>query len=414
MTGIVIIGGGIAGYEAAINARKTDPKADILMLTEEEHPLYTACALADYVSGEIPRQRLFLANLEDYKKNNIEIMFSTRVNRWIPDTSTITGNDKEVRYDKLIIATGSRPFFPPIPGTGLKGVHTLKTLHDADMLRQQLGTNAVVVGSGPVGIESAIALQEIGFHVTIIEQLNGVMPLLFDRALSESLAFRMNNKGIELCLGEKALEITGVNSVEGIRTNQRTIPADTVVFAIGMRPEVELAKSGSVALGDSGGIKVDESMQTNLKGVYACGDCVEFYSNTTKQSGLQMLWNNARIQGRVAGTNAAGGSMRYPGNIAITNVDVFDQPAASIGVTSSAIPEDELKTLHRKGPSGELFLVLKQGRLYGVQAIGCTDRLGGLLGALIRRDQLAGRQQQHKAGFHQWAIRSISRELAAL
>ena len=414
MTVIAVIGGGIAGYEAAMSARKTDPKVRIIILTEEKHPLYTACALADYVCGDLPRQRLFLAGLEDYQNNNIEMLFSTKVTAWNPANATIVGTDREIKYDKLIIATGSRPFIPPIPGTGLNGVHTLKTLHDADKLRRQQGRYAVVVGSGPVGIESAIALQENGFHVTIIEQLNGVMPLLFDRALSESLAGRMNSRGIELCLGEKALEITGAGKVEGIKTDQRTIPADTVVFAIGMRPEVELAKAGSVALGDQGGIKVDEQMQTNLEGIYACGDCVEFYSKTTNKSGLQMLWNNARIQGRIAGANAAGAAKHYPGNVAITNVDIFDQPAASIGVTSAAIPEDELKTLHRKGPSGELYLVLKQGRLYGVQAIGCTDRLGGLLGALIRRDQLAGAPLHKKAGFHQWALRSLSRELASL
>ena len=414
MTVIAVIGGGIAGNEAAISARRTDPKARIVMITEEEHPLYTACALADYVCGEMPRERLFLARSEDYAKNNIEARFSIRVSAWDPVAFTLVGNDIGIRYDKLILATGSRSFIPPIPGTKLEGVHTLKTLRDADLLRRQQGKHAVVVGSGPVGIEAAIALRQNGFQVTIIEQLNGVMPLLFDRELSAALGNRMSSRGIELCLGERALEISGVHKVEGVTTDQRSLPADAVVFAIGMRPEVELAKAGSVALGDHGGIKVDEWMQTNQVGVYACGDCVEFYSNTTRQSGLQMLWNNARIQGRIAGANAAGATMRYPGNIAITNVDVFDEPAAAVGLMSSRIPEDELKTLHRKGPSGELLLVLKQDRLCGVQAIGCTQRLGGLLGALIRRDRLAGTPLYKKAGSHQWAIRSMSRELAAL
>ena len=411
---IAIIGGGIAGFEAAVSARKTDPRAGIIMITEEEHPLYTACALADYVCGDIPRQKLFLARGEDYERHNIAIRFSTRVNAWDPAAGILVANDSEIRYDKLIIATGSRPFIPPIPGTGLKGVHTLKTLRDADLLKQQQGTQAVVVGSGPVGIEAAIALQQNGFRVTIIEQLHGIMPLLFDRELSGSLGARMHGRGIDLCLGERAREIAGVNKVEGIRTDQRTIPADAVVFAIGMRPEVELAKAGTVALGDQGGIKVDEFMQTSLEGVYACGDCVEFYSHTTKQRGLQMLWNNARMQGRIAGANAAGAARRYSGNVAITNVDVFDQAAAAVGLTSFQVSQGELKTVHRKGHTGELYLVFESNRLAGVQAIGDTRRLGGLLGAIMRGDELAGRALTGKPRPARWPLRNLGKELAAL
>jgi NADH oxidase (H2O2-forming) len=415
MTVIAIIGGGIAGNEAAVSARKQDPGAEITLLTEEPHPLYTACALADYVCGDLPRERLFLARLEDYERNRIDTLFSTPVSSWDPAEQALQFNgDTRLTYDRLILATGSRPFIPPIPGTHLNGVHTLKTLQDADRLKQQNGRQAVVVGSGPVGIESAIALKENGFRVTIIEQLDGILRLLFDRELSHSLGRRMLDQDVDLCLGETAIEIYGDRKVEGIKTDQREIPADTVVFAIGMRPEVTLAKAGGVALGDRGGITVDERMETSLPGVYACGDCVEYYCGTLKQTGLHMLWNNARLQGRIAGANAAGASRRYAGNVVITNVNVFDDAAAAIGLTSAQVPEEECKVLHRKGPAGELYLVLQKNRLTGAQAIGCTDRLGSLMGVMMRGDELDRPTVGAGVKPQQWALRSVSRELSNL
>lgn len=413
MNRIIIIGGGIAGNEAAMSARKTDPNVKILIINEEEHPLYSACALADYVSGNLARERLFLKRSRDYEDYRIDTMFDAKVTGWRADERILLLKDGEISYGKLIIATGSRAFIPPIPGTGLVGVYTLKTLRDADMLKNQPGKNAVVVGSGPVGIETAIALAHKGFKVTIIEQLYGVLPLLFDRELSMSLNKRLSDRGIELCLGERALEISGNSRVEGIRTEQRTIPADTVVFAIGMRPEVELAKLGGVKLGDQGGIKVNESMLTSVENVYACGDCVEYYNSTTKQTGLYMLWNNARIQGRVAGTNAAGGKTQYSGNISITNVNFYEDAAASIGRTSSQIPEDELEVIHKSGPSGEFFLVLQKDRLSGVQAIGCTERVGGLLGSVIRGDKISHTPFYQDVKRQHWALRDMQKEFSA-
>lgn len=414
MTVIAIIGGGIAGNEAAATARKTDPEARILLINEEEHPLYTPCALADYVCGDLPRERLFLTRMEDYERNKIETLFSAPVHGWAPDRRTLNLDDRQLSYDRLILATGSRPFIPPIPGTKLTGVHTLKTLQDADRLRQQTGKHAVVIGSGPIGIETAIALKEKGFRVTIVEQLDGVLRLLFDRELSQSLGQRMLAREIDLCLGEKAVEICGHERVEGVKTNQRELAADTVVFAIGMRPETALATSAGVELGAHKGIRVNEKMETSLPGVYACGDCVEYYSSTLKQTGLHMLWNNARIQGRIAGANAAGAARRYSGNIVITNVNVFDDAAASIGLTSAQVPEDERKVLHRIGPSGELYLVLQKNRLSGVQAIGCTGRLGSLMGVMVRGDALGDMSIPDDVKRQQWALRSLNRELSQL
>lgn len=409
MATIAIIGGGIAGYAAAFHARKTDPGAGIVIVNAEEHPLYSACALADYVRGDIPRERLFLARHEDYRKNDIETLFSTRVQGWHTGDRKLQLSDRELSYDRLIIATGSRPYIPPIPGTNLPGVYTLKTLWDADRLKNRAGKRAAVIGSGPVGIETAIALRQKGYEVSIIEQLKGVLPLLFDPELSRSLSERLHDRGINLRLGEKAVAIYGNGKVEGLKTNQRSIPADTVVFAIGMRPEVDLARAGQIRLGAHGGISVNEKMQTSIDGVYACGDCVEYYNTTTKQTGLYMLWNNARIQGRVAGTNAAGGNSRYAGNLSITNVNVYEDAAASIGLTSAQIPADELGVIHKSGPAGEIHLVLQKDRLAGVQAIGCTERVGGLIGSVIRGDKVTGTIFDATTRRPQWALRSLSK-----
>ena len=416
MSVIAILGSGIAGEEAANTARTTDPEARVLIVTEEPQPLYSACVLADYVAGEIPRQRVLLRSLEDYNKAGIELLLSKKVLGWSPDQRILYLKDQDLSYDRLVLATGSRPFVPPLQGVEKEGVLPLKTLKDADLLRQARGKSAVVVGTGPVGIEAAIALKRKGWEVVMVELLDRILPRIFDAPLACSLKSRLEVEGIQVLLTERVIEMLGGNGVEAVRTDLRTIPAELVLLVIGMKPEVELAKKGGLNLGPSGGIEVDESLSTSFQGVWACGDCVESRDRITGKKGLFMLWNNARMQGKVAGGNAAGANHHYHGSLNVTTVSIFHETAASLGVLASDLQEGESKSIHRKGPWGELWLVLQDDRLVGVQAIGKTERVGGLLGLLLKGGDLKGLTGKiaHMGKGDLWALRGVQRDLIRL
>ncbi|OHE21329.1 MAG: hypothetical protein A2X95_03590 [Syntrophobacterales bacterium GWF2_56_9] len=191
MNVIAIVGNGIAGTEAADAARRTDPHARVIMVTKEPYPLYSACILADYIADRIPRQRVFLRTAEDYARAGIELMLARPVLDWSPERHMLYFDDGALRYDRLVIATGSRPLIPPVPGIEKDGFVALKTLRDADLLRMAHGKNAVVVGTGPVGIEAAIALRHRGWSVSVVEMLDRVLPRLFDLPLANTLKNRL-------------------------------------------------------------------------------------------------------------------------------------------------------------------------------------------------------------------------------
>jgi len=410
-TNIVIVGNGIAGDEAAFSSKKTNPRANVVLVTREPYPLYSACVLADYIAGTIPRNRVFLKKKEEYYDAGIKLLLSTEVSGWDTEKTFLQINNKKLFYDKLILATGSRTFIPQIHGADKKGVYSLKSLADADLIRNAGGNIAVVVGSGPVGIEVSVALQKRGYSVILIELLNHILPYLFDPSLSETIRMLLEKEKIEVRTGERVLEIMGNNHVKKIKTDKEIIQCDIIVLVAGMRSEVTLAKEEGIELGMTGCIKVNDAMQTSKDNVWACGDCIESSDRLTGQRGSFMLWNNARLQGRTAGINAAQGNVRYQGSINVTNVNIFNTAVAAIGSLSVNLHDDKVKVIHRKGHNGELMLVFKEENLIGAQAIGCINAIGGLLKILLRKDEIKniikGKQNQL---IEYWGIRGFIRE----
>ena len=414
---IIVVGSGIAGDEAAHAACRTDPEAKVIMITGESHPLYSACVLADYVAGHISRDRVFLRTTGEYAGSGIDIQLSQRVIDWFPDQRMLRLKDRELGYDSLILATGSQALIPPLHGAGKKGVITLKTIGDADLIKEkQGGTHAVIVGSGPVGIEASLALRHLGWKVWIVELLERVLPRLFDAPIAALIKAELEERGIRVRPGERLMEILGEDHVEGVRTDRRTLKADLVLLVIGMKPEVSLAKKGGLALGPAGGIEVNEYMVSTRPDVWACGDCVESRDRLTGRTGLFMLWNNARLQGRAAGINAAGGACKYRGSLNITTVNLINQAAASVGFLAGDLPEGESQSLTRYGPSSAFNLIMRKGKIVGAQALGHTERVGGLLGLLLRggdlRDRLMGKYSSSR--LESWPLRGLENEITQI
>jgi NADH oxidase (H2O2-forming) len=370
----VVVGNGIAGLTAAQAVRRLDKEAGITIISEEPHPTYSPCVLPDYLTGEIAREKVFVREYQDYSRENLQLITSERAIALDPDRKKIILQAKSIDYDRLILSTGSKPTSPPIRGTRRGGVFTFKSIEDGDRICGWKGHTAVVIGSGPIGVEVSVALKARGYRVFLIELLDRILPQVFDEYPACLIKNALKNMDIDVGTQEKVIEILGENRVEGVLSDRRRIECDTVILATGMRPEKGFVE-GILEQGRFGGIKVNDRMGTSVKDVYACGDCVETQSLIDGQPMLSLLWHSARQQGEVAGSNAAGLLRTYPGSLNITGVEISGLKAISIGSIGASV-DSGLDLIEVKRNRGYRRLVLSKEVLVGVQSIDWDEDLG--------------------------------------
>jgi NADH oxidase (H2O2-forming) len=386
---VVILGNGVAGNSTGSIIRRFDNDADITIVSRENYPEYSACAIPHYLAGNISRKKLFLKTGKDYIREKIKTVFGQEVTGIEPEHKRILLDSTKLEYNKLIIATGSTPIVPPLRGINLNGVFTLKSPGDADNILTYGGTTAVVIGSGPVGVEASIALKKQGLQVYLIEVMDRILPRLFDEKPSSILRNIIEENGIRVVTGERVLSIEGSNRVEGIVTDGSQIECDMVLLGAGMRPNVELARQSGINIGEKGGITIDDNMMTSFDDIYACGDCVEAKDKVTGENTLSLLWHNAVQQGEVAGYSCSGIPRKYPGSDSITSLDVFDSHAVSFGYTKAeAGRTEEVEIAESSADENYYSLVISGGRLIGAQSIGNSQDMGALRCLMLRCDDL--------------------------
>lgn len=377
---MVIIGNGVAGNSAVSAIREVRKDAEIAVISEEVFPEYSACVLPDYLAGEIERDRIFLKSLDNYQQENIKTIFGHKVVTIDTHEKKVTLDDKrKIPYHKLIIATGGKPAIPPVEGFSQRGVFTLKSVDDVDKISHHQMEEVVVVGSGPIGMEATVALRKRGYKVWCIELLDWILPKVFDKKPSHIIKKVAEEKGVKVLVGEKVVKILGRGGVEGVLTDKRKIKCDAVILAIGMRPNVDLAKKTGIKTGEAGGIKVNDQMMTRVKDVYACGDCVETEDPVTGEPTLILLWHNARRQGKIAGYNCAGFPRRYAGSTSVVSLDVFDTFASSIGDPAADFENGEVEVIEKETEDFYYRMVVVDGAIAGAQSIGKIEDMGILL-----------------------------------
>ena len=389
---VVIIGNGVAGNTAASTIRQLDKEANITIVSEEPFVEYSACALPHYIAGEYGRRKLFLRTKKSYSDEKIKAVLGQKVTGIDPKTKQVvlTGG-KSLPYDKLVIATGSRPVIPPIPGVNLNGVFTLKSPDDADRILAGMGKTVVLIGSGPIGVETSIALKKRGLDVYIIEFIDRIMPKIFDPKPSAMVKDILEKNGIKVFTGERVTAITGEGKVAGVTTDKRQIACDEVIMGVGMRPNTELAQQAGITLGSLRAIAVDRQMKTNLDDIYACGDCIQTRDMATGKETMSPLWHNAKRQGMIAAYNCCGIHKIYPGSESITSLDVYGTHAASFGrVEADPGLEEKVTVTERVARDGDYYrLIVSDGKIVGAQSLGNARDMGALLYALIKREPLA-------------------------
>ena len=385
----VVIGSGVAGNEAAETLKKHSPESRVLLLSREPFPSYSACALPDFLAGWASREKLFIKSFDQYREEGIETRFNETVESIDLEKKRLICSETDVSYDTLIIATGSSALVPPLPGSRLEGNHVLKSMADMDTLSQVPARQVVVIGSGNIGMEAAEAMHLKGCQVTVVELLDRIMPKVFDPPASAFLQRAVESHGIRVLCSEKVEAILGDEQVHGVQTSHREIPCDTVIWAVGVRQNTQLAKEAGLEIGELGGILVDKGMHTSHTGVFACGDCVQTVDQITGAPSLSLLWPSARQQGRIAACNALGKNLEYEGAFTVVMEEICGLPSVSLGRIAEAVNPDALDLLEFEDDTHYRRVVLDNGIVAGYQNVGIPRGAGSMLFMIKNQVSLA-------------------------
>ncbi len=395
---IVIIGGTACGPKTAARTRRCDPKAQITLVEQGAYLSTATCGLPYYISGVINKEQDLLRLRQEFFENvmNVKIMTNTRalaIDRPAGEISIQAMESDQlsrIKYDKLVLATGSSPIVPRLEGVQLKGIHTLANIDDANTIRTTVSDSevkrVVIVGAGLIGMEMAESFAVKGLDVTVIEALDWVLPTLLDFEVAAKVEKHLRSRGVKLLLGQQARAFVGNGEgiVRKVIGGNAEIDAEMVLLSIGARPNIELARDAGLTLGATGGIAVNQYLQTSDPNIYAGGDCVENTNRVTGKKVLVPMGSTANKHGRIIGTNITGGSDTFPGVLGTAVVKIFDYNVARVGLSESqaraagyevvtAIVSDyEHASYYPDGKELLVKLVAEKpgGRILGGQAMG--------------------------------------------
>jgi len=351
---VVIIGGVAAGPKAAARIKRCDPGVNVTVVEQGTYLSYAGCGLPFYVGGMVKKEEELMATPVGAVRNpaffkavkDVDFLTRTRAekidreNKKIIATNLDTGETLELPYDNLVLATGSSPARPPVPGIELDGVLTLSTPPEATAIRelveQKNARNIVVIGAGLIGLELAETLGvKEDLNVSVVEVMDQVLPSLLDKDMALLVGKHMRQKGINLLTSTKVERLEGDGAVQKVVTDRGELPAELVVLATGVKPNVELAREAGLELGTTGAIKVNERMQTSDPDIFAGGDCVENVNLITGKPVYTPMGSVANRHGRIIGDNICGGDDRFPGVLGTAIVKVFQFNVGRTGLSAA-------------------------------------------------------------------------------
>ena len=371
---IVIIGASGAGMSAAAEIRKRDKTSELTIVSKEDVKGYYRPKLSKMLSNEsITMESMKIKKDKWYEENNVKLLLDKFVTKIDTEGRKVLLDDgQELKYTKLVIASGAEVFVPPFPGRDKEGVFTLRYAKDSKAIKEYANgkKTATVVGGGVLGLEAASELNNLGLNVTVLEMADRILPRQLDSDASEVLEEIVKKAGVTFKKNVGTKEIIGDNRVNGILLdNGETVDADLVVVSTGVRANSSIAEGCGIDINRA--IVVNDRMETSVSDVYACGDCAEY-------NGINYaLWSEAIEQGKAAGINLAGGSYVYETIIPSTTLNGFDSKVFSIGDVGS---NPELKYEVYKDYDGKNFkkLYFVNDTLAGGILIGDTSKTAAL------------------------------------
>ena len=409
----LIVGGVAGGASTAARLRRLDESAEIIMFERGDYISYANCGLPYYI-GEViyEREKLFVQTPDSFAARfNIEARVRSEVERVNPEKKTITvhnldsGGLYEETYDKLILSPGAAPVRPPLEGIDTEGIFTLRNVNDTDRVKGYIEEHdvkrALIVGAGFIGLEMAENLHEYGIQVSIVEMADQVMTPV-DYEIATAVHQHFKSKGVGLHLQEAVTAFRPVeDGIDVVLKSGLVLQVDMVVLSIGVRPDVKLAREAGLEIGEMGGIKVNEFLQTSHPDIYAVGDAIEFPNPVSGRPALAFLAGPANKQGRICADNVVNGNhQKYKGSISTAIAKVFDLTVGATGLSAKML--DRLQIPYKEaivhGAShagyypGAIMMDIKinfspeDGKLLGAQAVGIdgVDKRLEMMSAVIR------------------------------
>jgi NAD(P)H-nitrite reductase large subunit len=375
----LIIGAGPVATNAIETIRQFNSEDRITLVSDE--PAHSRMALPYWLSGQIPRMQTHTGDADYFAKLSVETCFGERVQTVDTDAKSVTlDNGTTLGFDNLLIATGSSPTAPPIPGTNLSGVQPLWNLEQTASALD--GTAAidtphvVLVGAGFIGFIVLNAMFKRGWKLTVVERESQVLPRMLDGPAAELVQKWLNDRGVAVHVGAEVEEITNNGGTKSVRLSSGDqITADLIILATGIQPNTQLIQGTKIVAGAEG-ILVDDQMQTNVPGIYAGGDVAQGPVLGSDEQSVHAIQTTAVDHGRVAGANMAGKEIHYPGSLLMNVVDVCGLQNASYGQWDAT--DGDAMTMHDRAGFIYRKLVWRGDQLVGALFSGRHNDMGML------------------------------------
>ncbi len=381
----VIVGACAAGVGAVEGIREVDPVGEITVISEELCSTYSRPMISDFVSGRTDLNKMKTRDDQFWQRNAVQAITGKKaVGVRIDEHAVILEDGSKVAYEKLLLATGGKPFVPKIEGSDKEGVYTFTNVADAEQVAERIdksdAKSAVVIGAGLIGISVTDALAKRGINVTVVELQEKILSLLLDASASDMVEAAMRRAGVNIVTGQSVQKILGKpnndKAVGGVLlTKGKQIPCDMVIVAIGVVPRTEIVVGTEVKT--NRGIIVDNYMQTSVPDVYASGDVAEAYDFILNQNRSLPLWPLAMEEGKIAGYNMAGKKTDYAGGTNMSSLKYFGIPIVSIGLANPKL-DPALEILAKEDTTQRRYkkLVLKDEVIVGMTFLGQIERAG--------------------------------------
>jgi len=351
---VVIVGAVALGPKVASRLKRLDQNIHVTVLDRDRLISYGGCGIPYFVGGDVSdinelrktmyhmeRNEAFFKNVKHFDVfSGQEVLSIDRRNKSVTYRDVDSGEEQSLSYDELVLATGTTPLLPPLPGADLPGVFTVSNLHHAQAIKDKLAqgdiSSAVIVGGGAIGLEMAEAFADLwGVETTVVEMLDHVLPASLGPDMAGLVKKTLENNDVRVMAQTKVTEVVGdaQNGVQAVRTSAGEIPCQAVIFSVGVRPNTKLAQDAGLTTGPFGGIVVNARLRTSDPHIYAGGDCIEQRHLISGETLVMPLGSLANRQGRVIANNIAGRNDQFPGVVGNFCVKVFDIGVARAGLT---------------------------------------------------------------------------------
>jgi len=385
---VVIIGGGSAGTTCAFELRKLNKDIEITILEKTNNSEYSPCALPYVLSGEIKSfEEIFIFNKNDYETNNINLLLNFEVKEINTKEKKVIFLDKEVSFDKLVLANGGSAFVPEIKGLENSDYLAFKTIEDAKKISKIIKPkdHSVIIGAGMIGVELAVSLAKKGNKVSILESKENILPNLLDLDMSEKLKKSLEQNNIKIFEEFKIKEI----SKKKIISDKKEIKFENLFICTGIRPNIILAKETGLKIDK--GIIVDKYLKTSNKDIYACGDCIESFEFNTNEKIFSQLGTTAVRQAKFIARNILGEKEKFPQVLNNTISKIGKTYVGVVGMTQNRARGLGIKTISAKYTgtvraeyySNKEKIIIKlicnmKGEIIGGQIMGDSEVVGRL------------------------------------